>query len=1009
MPAFPTTLFTRLRHAVLRFGIAACLALPSGALAALAPLLSDYSHTTWGPPNGAPNDVVQFAQTSDGWLWLASPNGLYRFDGVRFERMDSVHGRRLYSPSVVGLLATPDGALWIGHRFGGVSQLKNGRLTVYRVDEGLLDGAVFSLARGPDGAIWISTTKGLGYLAPGAGRFISVGASSGLPRVLTHKVLFARDGRQWVATSSGMYYREPGRQRYQRAWPYVAVAAMDQAPDGTLWASDGISKHYRMHPAPPKGNSSPVPIAGGTGLHFDRDGVMWVLKDHALERRSAPYLAWSDGDGSAKTEAAQQLGQHNGLLGSYPQMWFQDREGNIWVGSSNGVERLRRNRALALVAGTTLGRPGVIADANGRVLIGDVMGPLRSADASGIREVVAPMPLAASFRTLEGVIWISDDTARWRREADGSWTRFPLPPSLKGLNIFAMLPAADGRMWVSMQTHGLFRVDRDQWTSNGGLAGLPPVRAQVLAGDAAGRTWVGYVGGRIACIDQEQVRVYGEADGLKLGNVQSLLVDGARIWAGGEYGIAYFEAGRWVAVAAPLRGVSGMVRTPDGELWLHGAEGVTRISAAQVQALLAQPGRAPQFERFDGPDGLGGGAEQVSPLPSLVQGSDGRLWFTTPSQVASIDPRRIPRNPLAPPVQIVSLRAHGRTYEGPHIELPVGTDQLEIAYTALALLMPERVRFRYRLHGVDSQWHDAGNRRDVFFNNLGPGTFRFQVIAANEDGVWNDTGAQVTVTIPPRFVQTRWFLALMAVLGGLLLYCLYRLRLRQITRRMNDLVHARLAERARIARGLHDTLLQSVQGLIMFFNLQARRLPHEAQEREKIDQTLALADQLMSEGRDYILDLRAAAEPRELGEALRDYGNVLLQERLTVSIRGRPRTLVPLVRDELFAIAREALFNCARHAQATRVEVMLDYGHDRVHLLVRDDGSGGASERVGHYGLCGMRERAEAIGAALKLISNPGSGTVLDIVITGSHAYARMAGPKLLARLRQRLSFFDAA
>lgn len=996
MPVVLTFLPAYLRRALL----ALVLCLSAATATALAPLLSEYSHTSWRPQDGAPSDVVQFAQTSDGWLWVASPNGLYRFDGKRFERKDSVNGQRLLSTSVVGLLATPDGALWIGHRFGGISHVNHGRVTLYRPGEGLPDAAVFSLARGPDGAIWASTTKGLGYLAPGARRFVTIGADTGLPRALTHKVLFTRDGRQWVATDDGMFYREPGAQHYQRAWPRVMVAAMDQAPDGTLWASDGVDKHYRMQTAPPPGkpaSAAAQAIAGGTGMHFDRDGHMWVLKNQEVERRSAPYLAAA----TANEEAAQQLGQHNGIRGSFPQMWFQDREGNIWIGSSTGVDRLRRKRARTLVVDTALRRPSVIADTDGRVLIGDVEQALRSADANGMGEVVAPVAVSASHRTRDGVIWVANGDGRWRRAADDSWTGFPHPPAMKGYHILSMLASADGSMWVSVRTQGLFRIDGAQWRRDGGLAGLPSGRVQAMAADGAGRTWLAYASGEIASIDGATVRVYGQRDGPKLGNVQSLLVDGARLWAGGEFGIACFADGRWVSVAAPLRGVSGIARTADGELWLHGAEGVSRIPSAEVTRMLAQPGHAPRFEHFDGPDGLGGGAEQVNPLPSLTQGSDGRLWFTTPSQVASLDPRRIPRNALAPPVQIVGLQAHGRRYEGAQIELPVGTDELEISYTALGLLMPERMRFRYRLHGMDREWHDAGNRRDVFFNNLGPGTYRFQVTAANEDGVWNSTGAQVTVRIPPRFVQTRWFKALMALLAAVLLYGLYRLRLRQLTRRMNDLAHARLAERARIARGLHDTLLQSVQGLIMFFNQQARRLPHDSEERHKIDQTLAVADQLMTEGRDYILDLRAAAEPRELSEALRDYGKVLLQERLAVLVRGRPRALLPHVRDELFAIAREALFNCARHAEAGKVELIVEYDAERLHVTVRDDGRGGACERSGHYGLCGMRERAIAIGASFTLVSQPGRGTALDVVIASKKAYLHKTGPSLLARVRR--------
>jgi len=978
--------------------------LPRLALAALAPLLSDFNHTAWGPQQGAPNDVVQFAQTPDGWLWLASPNGLYRFDGVRFERMDSVQGQRLHSTNVMGLLATPDGTLWIGHRFGGVSQVQDGRLRFHRPGEGLPRGSIFGLVRGPDGTIWAATAEGLASLAPGAARFAAVPADTGLPQARIYQVMFTRDGRQWVAAEGGLYHRAAGARQYLRAWPHRTLMAMAEAPDGTLWASDGIDRHYRV------GIGAPVDqpahgIPGGTGMHFDRDGTMWVLKRHALERRVAPYLGQPDG-GAGRPQAAQQLGQANGISGPLPQMWFQDREGNIWIGTSAGIDRLRPNRVHSLALEAALDHPTVIGTADGPVLLGDNVGAVRTIDAEGVRQTVGPMHVKASYRAPDGAIWLGGIGMHWRREPDGRWRAFPHPAALARYATHALSVDRDGRMWVALQTIGLFRVDGTEWQRNGGLADLPADLVMALARDAAERTWVGYVGGRIACIDRDRVRMFGAADGIGLGNVQSLLVDGPRVWAGGEHGVGYIEDGRWTALAAPLRGVSGMVRTPDGDLWLHGADGITRIAAAEVERILRAPGRIATLEQFNALDGLRGSAEQLRPIPTLARAADGRLWFTTASEVASIDPRRIPRNRLAPTVQILGLQAHGRTYAGAQVELPTGTGALQIAYTALSLSMPERVRFRYRLHGVDETWHDAGTRREAFYTNLAPGTYRFDVSAANEDGVWNDAGAHVDIILPPRFVQTKTFLALLVALGALVLYGLYRMRVRHLSRRMDDLLHARLVERARIARGLHDTLLQSVQSMIMFFDLQARCLPHDAEQRPQAERLLALADRLMAEGRDCIHDLRASAVPQELGQALRDYGDAMLPERLAVTVSGRPRALVPLVRDELQTIAREALFNCARHAGAGRVDLVLEYGRDTLRIVVRDDGCGMARPRSGHYGLSVMQERAATIGATCTLTSAPGQGTAVDLAIDARRAYADTERPALLQRLRRRVLSF---
>ncbi|SHH09638.1 sensor histidine kinase [Massilia sp. CF038] len=981
-----------------RVAFALCL-LSVNAAFALPPLLSSYSHTAWGPQHGAPNDVLNFAQSNDGWLWIASPNGLFRFDGVRFERMDSVQGQPLHSTNVMGLLASTDGSLWVGHRFGGISHFKNGQVHLHKPGDGLPAGDVYSIVPGPDGALWAATTQGLGHLGPGADRFTTVAPATGLPSGGIYKVMFDRAGRQWVATLTGVFHRAPGEQQYHRAWPQHRMVALAQAPDGTVWGADETRMHYRLREMAPPDNARAEAVAGGADLHIDRAGTMWVLKLDAVERRTAPYLALP------RSEAAsQQVGQNTGISGPLPQAWYQDREGNIWVGTSSGIDRLRPNRVHTLPVKDVLDHPGVIADAGDGVLVGDIQGVLRSAGSEGTRKEVGRITLTAGYRAPDGAIWIGDLNARWLRQPDGSWQRYPHPARLHGYATHAMLQNRDGSMWVAMQTFGLFRVEGTEWQANGNLQGMPASAARALAAGASGQVWVGHRDGLISRIDGKRIRIFGPADGINIGPVQILFADGARIWAGGEQGVRCFDNGRWLAVNAPLRGIAGMARTADGELWLHGSEGITRITAAEVARLLREPDAPVAYERFDALDGLRGSAEQIRPLPTLTQALDGRLWFASASHVASMDPRHIPRNPLPPPVEILALHANGKTLAGPALKLPTGTSQLQFDYTALSLSMPERVRFRYRLHGVDSDWREAGQRREAYYTNLAPGSYRFEVTAANEDGLWNTAGARMTVTIPPRFVQTGWFIALLAGLAAAALYWLYRLRVQRLTRRMDDLMHARLAERARIARGLHDTLLQSVQGLIMFFNQQSRRQRQDAEERRKIDQTLELADQLMHESRDYIADLRAVGTPQELGAALQDYGQVMLQERLAVSIVGRPHALTALVRDELNVIGREALFNCARHANATEVTLMLEYGPDQLRLLVRDNGCGTAADREGHYGLACMRERAQAIGALYRFSSRPADGTVVDVVIDAALAYAVHRPEPWLTRLRRRWS-----
>ncbi|MGW8390322.1 triple tyrosine motif-containing protein [Pseudoduganella sp. HUAS MS19] len=973
----------------------AALLFAAGLAAHAAPprLLSDYTHTAWTRLQGAPSDVVKFAQTRDGWLWIASPGGLHRFDGAQFERIDSLAGHRLQSAGTMGLLATRDGGLWIGHRFGGVTALVEGKVRAFSPAEGLPASAVLSLTEGPDGTIWAAAGGGLAQLRPGAGRFERVAAESGLPQTGARQIFFSRSGRQWVSMQGGVYWRDPGRQQFQRAWPYLDLMSIAEGPDGTMWATDGKDRGYRLQERAPASGAAPRAEVAANGIFFDRKGSMWLLKAHALERLA---------EGTAEGDAAQQLTRESGISGGLPQTWFEDREGNLWIGTSAGLDRLRRNRLRLLATPDELDHPGMLADSDGRILVSNMAGATYSYSSEGLRLRREVAGMTAGYRAADGALWFGTGNERWRRAPSGLLTRLPHPPQHAQHDVQAMTLDRGGRMWLSLARKGLFMAEGNSWRKDGGVAGLPQGLAPAVATDELGRIWVGYLGSRIAVIEHGRARVFGPEQGVHTGHVLALHVDGPRVWAGGEFGLGWFDSAGYHAVEGELRGISGIVRTAQGELWLHGIDGIWRLPAAQLAQLLTDPAHVPRFERFDAQDGLPGSAEQFRPLPSLVQGSDGKLWFSTANHIASIDPANIPRNTQAPAVQIRALRSGGASYLPlPSLQLPKGSKDLAIAFTALSLSMPERVRFRYRLDGVDPEWQEVQGRREAFYTNLQPGSYRFNVTAANEHGVWNQDGATMQLEILPSFTQTGWFDAMLLAAAALALLALYALRVRQLTDRMRDLRQERLAERARIARGLHDTLLQSVQGLIMFFDRQAALLPHGSEEKARIEQTLELADQLMAEGRNYIMDLRGDGDAENLAQVVRQYGTVLLNERFHLSLAQPPRPLLDPVHCEVLVIAREALFNAARHSHATRVEVLIDYGATVFLLEVRDNGHGiGAHPGLpGHFGLVGMQERAAAVGAACTIVSPPQGGTTIRLLVPAQLAYAERRTGSLLRRL----------
>jgi signal transduction histidine kinase len=383
----------------------------------------------------------------------------------------------------------------------------------------------------------------------------------------------------------------------------------------------------------------------------------------------------------------------------------------------------------------------------------------------------------------------------------------------------------------------------------------------------------------------------------------------------------------------------------------------------------------------------------------MVRGGDGRLWVATETGTLWMDPAHVVRNALAPGVAIKSITADQRAWRDPAtLELPAGTAKIEIDFSVLSLADPSRVQARYRLEGFDHEWVDAGARRQAFYTNLPPGKYRFRVTGANNDGVWNRAGATLAFTIPPTFFQSGWFILLCAVLLLAVLGAIYRLRVRQIARRIHARLDERAGERERIARELHDTLLQGIQGLMLRFQAVADRLTHDDRSREQLEAALVAADEVVVDARNRVRDLRGVEGTNDL---------CLIVEHLVaqapfdppipvrIVVEGKPRLLHPFVAEEIKRIVREALFNTALHARASSAEVAIGFEPRHLAIRLRDDGVGIPGDVVahghkdGHFGMIGMRERAERIGGKLMVSSRPGAGSEITLTLPAKLAFAR--------------------
>ncbi|HEY5758350.1 MAG TPA: two-component regulator propeller domain-containing protein [Steroidobacter sp.] len=970
------------------------------------PTLAQLHHTRWTTEDGAPGDVWALAQTPDGWLWLGAPTGLYRFDGIQFERIEIEGLAPERSRAVSALYAADSGELWIGYMYGGASRLVNGRFTHFSENAGMGGGTLVSFAQDRSGALWAASADALCKLH--AEQWQKVGTDWNFPDRYANAIAVDQRGTLWVAGAHQLLSLEPGASRFQATGLKVTEhAELLQFPDGRTWLADdeGVRVLPRQEEMAPR--SEFVNARASAVTLVDRTSHLWWLADRVRRKLAQEPATLRKDPGLSES-----FSKADGLTDDVTKAILEDREGNIWISTSLGLDRFRSTNVRKLAAPVSdLGSYALAPGPNGSVWIGTKYGgspskqdglwsfdgTLHRIDEGRITAVTA------AARDDAGTLFVAGPDGLWRQRSEGGFIRLTdLPEDARGQDVHALTVDAQGAVWVSIVRSRLYRWHNGAWQLNGGLIGLPDARPQAHARDARNRLWFGYRNGTIAIVDGDRVEILDAKSGLQFGAIFAISAGRYSIVAG-EGKVAALHDGRFQVVSTidptVLEGVTGIVESADA-IWLSGFRGAVRIEVRDLDAALTDRGRQLPYELFDAEDGFPGMAQRVRPLPTAIQGLDGRLWFAGTLGVGWLDPAHLQRNQASPPVAIRLLTANGRAYAGIRpVELTSGTRALSIEYTALSLTRPEQTRFRYRLDGADSEWVAAGARRQAFYTNLAPGEYRFRVAAARANGAWSESGATLDVTIPPTFWQTKWFAALCVLAIGLLSGSLYALRVRQLTARVRGQLEVRLRERERIARELHDTLLQNMQGLILRLQTVAEEIPGSLAARRMMEETLDRADEVLIEGRDRVMDLRESQKPvTELPEALSAIGAQLMEEsgvRFSMIVEGTPRPLHPIVREESCQIAREALINAFRHAAASKVEGEIAYSRRALCVRIRDNGRGieaevlAAGGRPGHWGLAGMRERADKLRARLNVWSGTNSGTEIELRVPGPLAYGR--------------------
>ena len=1011
--------------------------------------ISQFTHTAWTAQDGIAGPVRAIAQTPDGYLWLGTEAGLYRFDGLRFALWEPAQGEALPSSSVWSLCAAREGSLWIGLGSGGISRLRDGRLRSYSPRDGAPAGGLLSIVEDLDGAIWAGGQYGLGKFA--AGRWSRIGAESGYPAPGAQSLLVDRRGDLWAATNGSNFglSADPVRRntiltlgRHAHGFTPTGEAvgmvwSMAEDPNGEVWIADTNGHSIRPIGSRSRPRAGVAAGAETMSLLLDGDGSLWIGLIEGGIRRLADFRQ-SPGSFLDRFEAA------DGLSGGLVYSTLLDREGNIWFGTAGGLDRFRDNKVMAFSAREGLDPDQQIALTSG----GDGTVWIVSYTRDAVRRlergrfVASKLPpyspndtprILSLHADRNGRLFVGG-SFRLAAQVDGRLSYVHAAEIEQGANVEAITTDAAGGLWLALTGWGagpgadsvgrLLRYSQGAWFDYRDRSQIPAYRCRVAYGDARGGVWLGFENGEVVEHADGAFRRYSSADGLPAGRVLAITSDRAgRILIGGEGGLSRFAAGRFVTITKknglPGNSLSAIVEDEDGFLWLAGALGILRVSQAELERALRDPSYVMRGVTFDAGDGLRGLPRQREPFPTAARAADGKLWFATTGGVAVIDPRHWPSNAVPPTVLVEEIVADDRQLRAASgVELPPGTRNLKIRFAALSLTAPDRVRFRYRLDGYDDEWHGPVATRTVSYTNLPPRHYRFRVAACNDDGVWNEAGATLAFAILPAFHQTRGFQALLVAVMGAVAWTAYRWRVRQVTARLDRQFEERLSERTRIARELHDTLLQGFLSASMQLHVAIDDLPAEAVARSRLDRVQQLMARVIEEARGALRGLRSPDRAADdLGQSLSRVRNEL-GTREAVAFRviaeGPVRPLRPIIRDEVYRIGREAVVNAFRHAGAQSIEVELEYGSRQLRLLVRDDGKGTDPDVLrsgleGHWGLSGMRERAEEIGARLRLWSRRGAGTEVELAVPGRIAFdgASAAGPwwwwtTLLSRRKRR-------
>jgi ligand-binding sensor domain-containing protein/signal transduction histidine kinase len=999
-----------LRRAAFRFGRLTCPLLPLifGGIPPDAYGTSNYFTHLWQSEDGLPqNAVTSIAQTRDGYLWVGTYGGLARFDGIRFTRFDPSNYPQLKSSRVTSLFEDREGSLWIGHETGEVVRFKQGRFEEMAEPSGWQGKKIVAICEDELGDFWLVSDDGLmSRLRDGLLLVPPTGSALGLVSVANDPA-----GHIWMARHGALSKLQGGKLAPITlddfgAEPYVQGICPGR--DGALWVSvNGRIRKWNVNHWSQDLGEAPWGLRGVTGMIETREGCLAVgTIDSGLDIINCRGGVL-----------------HFNHTNSLPQNWVralcEDHEGNLWVAAGSG---------------------GLVALRAGKVA---AIGPPEGWQGRAVLSVTAAR---------DNSLWISTEGAgiyhfsneRWEHfgENDGlsnqfvwslgedsqgtlwaaTWgggmfvkqgNRFVRPPGLEENTVpmTTLLHGQNGITWIGTAA-GLLRYEAGKVSSFGEREGLElaDVRAVTQARD--GTVWFAMTGGGLGRLRDGSLKQFRKRDGLSSDFLQALRIDTDGIlWIGTSSGGLNRMRGEHFAAITRTNGLADDVicdieEDDRGYFWMSSHNGIMRVSKAELNACA--DGRTNWVDCLTYGKGEGLPTLECSGgmQPAGCKTLDGRLWFPTSRGLVAIDPSDVKKNQLPPPVVIEELLVDGRPLlpsQRSHSRLQItpGRHRFEFHFTGLSFTVPEKVRFKHRLDGLEQEWSDADSMRSADYSYIAPGEYTFRVMACNNDGVWNESEASLRFKVLPHFWQTWWFRVLSVICGVIVVAAaaVFTMR-RRLERKLERLEHQRALERerARIAKDIHDDLGASLTRISML-SQSARSEPDPTLAASDLDRIYDTSRELTRAMDEIVWAVNPQHDSLDslatyLGKFAQDFlAAAHIKCRLDVPMQLPSWPLTAEIRHNLFLAFKEAINNSVKHAHTSEVRISLAINGMGFTLQVEDKGCGFTLDSAGNgsprdparissgYGLGNMRRRLEEIGGHCELHSAPGTGTRVAFIV----------------------------